>query len=73
MTTQTIYQTTCNVCEYVTTKISNGFNFLIEHFEVAGRAKAAGELARMGYLEESKSLMLELTAIRKELEESKKK
>lgn len=72
MTTLTIYQTTCNVCEYIADKISNACNNMIKSFEVVGTARAASQLASMGYYKEAEALMLQLKDIRKELEATKK-
>lgn len=55
MTTQTLTGFYCAFCEAV----AKGFRKLISMFEAAGRAKAAAELARMGYMDEAKELMLQ--------------
>ena len=72
MTTATVYQTTCRLCEVIGEKISAVFARITEMGEQAGRAKAASELARQGYHKEAKALMLELAEVRKEIEARKK-
>ena len=44
---------------------ANGFRMF---FEIAGRSRAATELARLGYQEEAKKLMLEIRQLQAERE-----
>jgi hypothetical protein len=51
----TITATYCAFCDLV----ANAFNGIITFFERVGRARAAAELSRQGYVEQAKALMLE--------------
>jgi hypothetical protein len=65
---------TAIVADYMTTSwdfLSNLGNVLRTSFEIAGRARAASELARLGYQKEAKALMMEIQSIRAEREKNK--
>ena len=47
------------------------FDYIIETFTMLGCARAAAELARMGYHEQAKTLMLEFDRIKAERQERK--
>ncbi len=54
--------------------VSNSFGWIGDlgqslktSIELAGRSRAAAELARLGYQEEAKKLMMEIKDIRKEM------
>jgi|TARA_R110000744_G_scaffold300680_1_gene409819 hypothetical protein len=64
MTSAAIYRTTCVICELITNKFNTILKSMVRSFEIAGYAKAASELARMGYHAESKALMLSLAKLR---------
>ena len=51
----TLTATYCAFCAYV----AKGFENFVELFERVGRARAVAELARQGYYEEAKALMLD--------------
>lgn len=55
MTTQTLTGFYCAFCEAV----AKGFEKFVNFFERVGRARAAAELSRQGYIEEAKALMLD--------------
>lgn len=57
-TTVAIYQYTCTVCAIIRTAMVSFYHKTLEVCESAGRAKAASELARLGYMKEAKELML---------------
>jgi hypothetical protein len=50
----TLTATYCAICDI----IAKAFRSMIETFESIGRARAAAELARQGYVKEAKELML---------------
>jgi len=54
------YQETCEICEKIANLTSVVFNKIITTFEIMGAARAASQLAQMGYYEEAKHLMLEV-------------
>lgn len=54
------YQETCEICEKIAKLTSKVFEKVITTFEVMGAARAASQLAQMGYYEEAKHLMLEV-------------
>ena len=58
MTTTTLNTYYCAVCASIATFAKNTFTNIIETFEAAGRARAAAELARMGYHKEAKAIIL---------------
>ena len=58
ITHTSFYNFTCKVCVFVRDVVKSFFVKVIEMGEVAGRARAARELANMGRLEEAKQLML---------------
>ena len=55
------YQETCEICEVISKFASKLFHKMITTFEVMGTSRAASQLAQMGYYEEAKHLMLEVT------------
>lgn len=59
ITHTSFYNITCKVCTYIRNVIIAFFVGLIAFGESAGRARAASELARQGYYEEAKNLMLQ--------------
>jgi len=61
---QTYWTFTCKFCDVIRKVLLALFVGIIAFGENAGRARAASELARMGYYDEAKILML------KEIEES---
>lgn len=58
MTTQTLYLTTCAVCNKISNTIISIGKKTNSFFERVGRARTASALSRMGYHEEAKRLML---------------
>ena len=54
------YQETCEICEKIANLTSVVFNKIITTFEIMGAARAASQLAQMGYYKEAKHLMLEV-------------
>ena len=54
------YQETCEICDKIANFTSKVFDKIIVTFEVMGAARAASQLAQMGYYEEAKHLMLEV-------------
>jgi predicted nucleic acid-binding Zn ribbon protein len=59
MTTATIYTYTCKFCEAVADAVSATFKSFLRTCEAMGRARAASELARQGFYDAAKALMLE--------------
>ena len=59
MTTIAIKAYYCSFCETVSKFFKSVMHGIIAMGESAGRARAARELARQGYYEEAKKLMLE--------------
>jgi hypothetical protein len=57
--TTVIYTKTCQVCEATKEALLKFVMGVWSIGESAGRARAAGELARLGYYKEAKKLMLE--------------
>ena len=55
---------TTAVMNYVFAPLSGLWSSLEHSFQVIGYSRAAAELARQGYHEESKKLMLELSKLR---------
>ena len=53
------YQETCEICEVVSKFMSRVLKKMISITESMGYARAASELARQGYYEEAKALMVE--------------
>jgi len=51
------YKFTCTFCATVRTAIVSAFIAIVAFGEQAGRARAASELARQGYMNEAKYLM----------------
>jgi hypothetical protein len=58
MTTTTLNTYYCAICASIAKFANKTFTGIINTFESLGRARAAGELARMGYHKEAKALML---------------
>ncbi|MEK9805523.1 MAG: hypothetical protein VW551_04425 [Euryarchaeota archaeon] len=52
------YNISCKICTFLRNAIVTMFVAIIAFGESAGRARAASELARNGYMEEAKSLIL---------------
>ena len=57
--TQTTWNFTCKLCTIIRNALFAFWVGTISFGETAGRARAANELARMGYLNEAKKLMTE--------------
>jgi hypothetical protein len=55
---QTYWTFTCKFCNVIRNALFTAFVAVVAFGESAGRARAASELARMGYYEEAKALML---------------
>ena len=53
------YKQTCEICDKISHFASVAFNKIITTFETLGTARAASQLAQMGYHEEAKYLMIE--------------
>jgi predicted DCC family thiol-disulfide oxidoreductase YuxK len=58
MTTQTLYSTTCTLCDNILNTIISAGVKTNSFFESVSRARAASALSQMGYHEEAKRLML---------------
>ena len=58
ITHTSFYTITCKICTVIRNALIAFFVGMIALGESAGRARAASELARNGYMEEAKSLML---------------
>jgi len=56
---QTYWTYTCKFCEAIRKALFTAFVAVIAFGESAGRARAANELARQGYYEQAKALMLQ--------------
>ena len=61
LTLRVAYKETCEICDKIAHLTSVAFEKVITTFEVMGAARAASQLAQMGYYEEAKHLMLEVT------------
>tara|TARA_Y100000022_G_C13070435_1_gene293128 strand:+ start:277 stop:483 length:207 start_codon:yes stop_codon:yes gene_type:complete len=53
------YEETCEICDKIAEYIKVAANHFNKFFTRVGYARAASELARQGYYEEAKALMLE--------------
>ena len=60
LTLRVAYKETCEICDKIAELTSVIFNKIITTFETLGTARAASQLAQMGYHEEAKHLMLEV-------------
>ena len=58
ITHTSFYNITCKICTVIRNAFIAFFVTMIALGESAGRARAASELARQGYIEEAKALML---------------
>ena len=58
MTTQTLYNTTCTICEKIADLTLVVLKEIWSFFEAVGKAQAANRLSSMGYYEEAKKVML---------------
>ena len=58
ITHTSFYNITCKVCRVIRNAFIAFFVTMIALGESAGRARAASELARQGYMKEAKALML---------------
>ena len=58
ITYTSFYTITCKICTVIRNALIAFFVGMIALGESAGRARAASELARNGYMDEAKSLML---------------
>ena len=58
ITHTSFYNITCKVCDVIRKVVMTAFVAVIAFGESAGRARAASELARQGYMKEAKALML---------------
>lgn len=56
--TTVLYDTTCKACETIKLGLITAAMAVWAFGESAGRAKAASELYRQGYIKEAKALML---------------
>ena len=61
ITHTSFYNITCKVCEVIRKALVTAFVAVIAFGEIAGRARAAHQLASMGMYEEAKALMLKKT------------
>lgn len=52
------YKHTCEICDWISKMAQIAFVAIIAFGENAGRARAASQLASMGYHEEAKYLMI---------------
>ena len=59
LTLKVAYKETCEICDKIAHLTSVIFDKIITTFEIMGTARAASQLAQMGYHEEAKYLMLE--------------
>ena len=53
------YKHTCKVCSVISKALTIAFMATVAFAETSGRARAAKELYRQGYIKEAKALMLE--------------
>ena len=51
---------TCKLCSVISKALTVAFMAIVAFGESAGRARAANELYRQGYIEEAKALMLDV-------------
>jgi len=58
ITETSFYNVTCKICTAIRNALIAAFVGLIAMGESAGRSRAAAELARQGYMDEAKALML---------------
>ena len=58
ITHTSFYNITCKICTVIRNAFIAFFVTMIALGESAGRARAASELARQGYMKEAKALML---------------
>ena len=58
MSAQTMYITTCNICEKIVNVLHKMGSYTLGVFESAGKARAAAALSQMGRHEEAKYLMI---------------
>ena len=66
-TTHTLYAYTCSICESIASFVTKSYHVCSGIVTSMGYARAAAELARQGYFEEAKYLIIE----RKKLEATK--
>lgn len=59
LTLRVAYKETCEICDKIAELTAVIFNKIITTFETLGTARAASQLAQMGYHEEAKYLMIE--------------
>lgn len=59
-TTHTLYAYTCSICEAIATFVTKSYHVCSDIVTSLGYARAAAELARQGYFEEAKYLMMEI-------------
>lgn len=59
LTLRVAYKETCEICDKIAHLTSVIFDKIITTFETLGTARAASQLAQMGYHEEAKYLMME--------------
>ena len=57
--TNTTWTYTCKICNVISKALTVAFMAIVAFGESAGRARAANELYRQGYIQEAKRLMLE--------------
>ena len=55
---QMYWEVTCNFCIKARNVMAKGFEKIISAFESMGRARAAKQLANMGYYDEARAIML---------------
>lgn len=58
MSVQTMYITTCNICEKIGNVLHNMGSYILGIFESIGKARAAAALSQMGRYEEARYLMI---------------
>ena len=58
-TTHTLYAYTCSICEAIATFVTKSYHVCSDIVTSLGYARAAAELARQGYFEEAKYLIIE--------------
>ena len=60
LTLRVAYRETCEICDKIAHLTSVVFEKIIRTFEAVGTARAASQLAQMGYYEEAKALMIKV-------------
>jgi len=69
MSVTSVYQASCQICDYIANSIStishNLLQWSIDKFEIIGCAKAAHQLSQMGQHEAAKELILRVKELKK--------